>query len=476
MEKVALILAGGKGNRFWPKSSSEVPKQFLKVVGENTLLQNTVKRIQTLIRSENIYVITGIEYKGLVLEQVPEVLPENIIIEPLGRDTAPALGYAIAWLEERYKDAILFTVPADHFVEGKEEWRKAVDKACQVAESEVTVLIGIKPTRPETAYGYIVTELKKKSNVLKVNEFVEKPSLNTATAMLEQGNCYWNSGMFIWKLSVVKEIFKKHLPSMKKEIELLVKEMKEKNIAPYQKDIPENIKEAFSRIKAISIDYGLIERCKKVFVIPSSFVWDDVGGWQALERFIKCDEKGNVNIGQALLVDTENCVVDWKEGSALIAGLRDMVIAGRDGKILVASKNNLSNIKKHLVQLNIDDKKKYQSEEKQSIKVVPKPWGQEIWWALADNYAAKILDIKASQATRLHLHQKKHETFFIDKGKGKLIINGLSENLYPGKVIAVEPGTVHRLMAETDLRVFEVSTSEMEDVIRLEDEYNRANT
>ncbi|MBZ4654818.1 MAG: Mannose-phosphate guanylyltransferase [Peptococcaceae bacterium] len=475
MRRIALVLAGGKGNRFWPKSSPDVPKQFLKITGNSTLLQDTVRRIEKVVPREDIFIITGVMYGTLVKEQVPQIPAKNLILEPMGRDTAPALGYALEWLSEIYADAILITLPADHYVAAEEKWKQALLDACTAAGKDSPVVIGITPTRPETGYGYIITREQTTDDSqtpLTVKNFVEKPDILTAVKLLAEGNCFWNSGMFIWKLSVVRTKLKQYLPSVVEQLEKITTQMKKTGILPCQDDIPASFYKAFSHIPAISIDYGLMEKCDDILLIPGTFIWDDVGGWQALERLYESDAKGNINLGRAVLHDTENCIVEWQEGPALLVGLKEMVVAGREGKLLVCPKSYLPQLKTLLTGIAGDrEKPKNEGEE---CKIVPKPWGKEIWWALTERYAAKILEIESGHSTSLHVHERKHETFYIDKGQGTMVLENTVEELFPGKIIVVKPGRKHRIMAQTDMRLFEVSTPEMEDVRRVEDHYGRS--
>ena len=204
-------------------------------------------------------------------------------------------------------------------------------------------------------------------------------------------------------------------------------------------------------------------------VVAASFRWDDLGGWQALERIYPIDSKGNVLVGNIMLTDAENCIIDWRDGPAIIVGLQDTVVVGYEGKLLACKKEHLCKLKGLLAEHSADH-----DHLSPKLKTVPKPWGKEIWWAVTDKYAAKILEIKEGFSTSLHLHEQKLETFYIEKGKGIMILANKTEELYPGKVLTILPGVAHRICAHTYLRLFEVSTTELNDIIRLEDLYSRS--
>lgn len=471
MKKIALILAGGKGNRFWPKSSPTLPKQFLKIYGNTTLLQGTVKRVENLIAPEDIYIITSIQYKNIVKEQIPYLPENNILLEPFGKDTAPALGYSALWLKELYKDAIMITLPSDHYVADEANWIDTLLRACQAAKSNYPVVIGIKPQRPEPGYGYIVSGESINYSLKKVTQFVEKPDLNYAQELIIEKNALWNSGMFIWKLSVIENQLAQYQPVLSEKLTDIYQKMKTSAVKPYQENIPIQIKDMFKEITPLSIDYGLMEPCLDLVTVSGSFTWDDLGNWQALESLYTPDSEGNINIGSAHLKNTENCIIEWKEGPAIIAGLKETVVVSNEGKLLICSKKDLPQLKGIVAEYLKEEDHNYTADG--LLKTVLKPWGKEIWWAETDKYAAKILEINAGHSTSLHYHREKLETFYIEKGYGEIVIGSESEAVFPGKVLTIMPGTPHRLKATTFLRLFEVSTPQLDDVKRVADFYGR---
>ncbi len=475
MKKIALILAGGKGNRFWPKSSLEMPKQFINIIGDSTLFQETVKRAALITAEEDIYIVSSSSCVSFIKNQAPQIPQENIILEPCGRDTAPALGYSLVWLQEKYSEAALFILPSDHYVAEMDKWKETLIKACDLAESKSPVVIGISPNRPETGYGYIKKGNKcfEKNQVYwKVTEFIEKPDFNKALKFLEAQDYLWNSGMFIWKLSDLIKQYKKNLPCTFEQISEIYTIMKNNNWNYWLKEDVVEVKEEYKAINPISIDYGIMEHLHNIYLLPGIFLWDDVGGWQALERLHPKDSNNNINLGNAALIKSDNCIVDCYDGTALIAGIKDTVVAHQDSKLLVCHKDYLPQLKELLKEAIFF--KREESEEHEGIKKVEKPWGQEIWWAVTNKYAAKILEIEKGSSTSFHYHQKKLETFYITKGRGTIKLQERTEELYPGKVIEIYPGEPHRLNALSNLQIIEVSTPELDDVVRISDYYGRS--
>jgi len=480
MNTFALILAGGKGNRFWPRSSPTLPKQFLTLLGNESLLQATFFRARKVWDAADIYVVTTAQYENYVRWQLPDLPGENILIEPVGRDTAAAVGYAFSILGEAHVNDIAVVIPSDHYIEEGENWYRAIATACQVAFNGIPTLIGITPTRPETAFGYIL--LSQPLSALtgpayRVAQFIEKPNLQKARQLLQQGNCLWNTGMFIWRVDTAMSLLNHYLPETMSTLDA-IKLLHQKGNSNTRGAIRQEIEKRYSTIPAVSLDYGVIEKAPGIMVVPGNFNWDDLGGWLALERLNSMDKQENVVLGKALLQDTEGCLVDCPSGPALIIGVKDLVIACQQGGLLVCAKDKLQHLKSLLnssqfVAVQQAAANYQQQGLPQQASIVFKPWGREIWWAVTEAYAAKILEIKAGHTTSLHLHQQKHETFYGQSGQGYLLLNGARQEIDPGIVVTIPPKAPHRFFALTDLQILEVSTPQLDDVVRLEDDYGR---
>lgn len=339
----ALIMAGGKGTRFWPLSTEEKPKQFLNLIGEETMIQMTVNRIKPIIPIERVFVCTGEMYVDLVKEQLPELPEQNIIIEPEGRNTAPCIALSAFVIKKYYKDANMIVLPSDHLISDEDEFRNVIKNADEFVKEnkEAIITLGMEPTRAETGYGYIRYGKDEKEinnhKVIKVDAFVEKPNKEKAKAYIKEGNYLWNGGMFLWSAdNILNQIEKYSNDTYKalKDIETVANE-----------EIQELINNNYHKTEAISIDYAVMEKSESIYVVPSRFGWDDVGSWEALDRYREKDDKGNVLVGSAKVVDSHGNLVISSSHDIVVEGLKDIYVIENDGKILVGHKSNVANVK-----------------------------------------------------------------------------------------------------------------------------------
>ena len=339
----ALIMAGGKGTRFWPLSTEEKPKQFLNLIGEETMIQMTINRIKPIIPIERIFVCTGEMYVDLVKEQLPELPDRNIIVEPEGRNTAPCIALSAMVIDRYYKNSNMVVLPSDHLINDEEEFRNTLLAADSFIreKDEAIVTLGMNPTRPEVGYGYIKysNEVLKSNDfrVIKVDAFVEKPNLDTAKKYLREGNYLWNGGMFIWSINNIINQIKMYSPNTYNSL-INIMEVREDKLQ-------ETINSNYENTEATSIDYAILEKSKDVYVIPSNFGWDDVGSWEALDRYREKDELGNVLVGESKVVKANNNLVISSSNKVVVEGLSDIYVIENDGKVLVGHKSNVANIK-----------------------------------------------------------------------------------------------------------------------------------
>ena len=339
----ALIMAGGKGTRFWPLSTEEKPKQFLNLIGEETMIQMTINRIKLIIPIERIFVCTGEMYVDLVKEQLPELPDRNIIVEPEGRNTAPCIALSAMVIDRYYKNSNMVVLPSDHLINDEEEFRNTLLAADSFIKEkdEAIVTLGMNPTRPEVGYGYIKysNEVLKSNDfrVIKVDAFVEKPNLDTAKKYLREGNYLWNGGMFIWSINNIINQIKMYSPNTYNSL-INIMEVREDKLQ-------ETINSNYENTEATSIDYAVLEKSKDVYVIPSNFGWDDVGSWEALDRYREKDELGNVLVGESKVVKANNNLVISSSNKVVVEGLSDIYVIENDGKVLVGHKSNVANIK-----------------------------------------------------------------------------------------------------------------------------------
>lgn len=338
-------MAGGRGERFWPKSRNSCPKQFLSLTSDGeTMIQKTVNRLRPLVDAKDIFIVTNAAYTGLVKDQLPDVPAENILAEPCARNTAPCIAFAAAIIGRKYDDAIMLVLPSDHLIGYENIYIKTLKKAVAVAEQgKNLVTVGITPTYPETGYGYINFG-EEKGDAYQVERFVEKPDLPTAKKYLSSGKYLWNSGMFVWKISSIMANMKEFMPD--------VAEGAERIAASFgTPDFEEVLVREFTAFPSESVDFGIMEKASDIYTLPGSFGWDDVGSWLAVERINETDENKNFISGDVIAVDAERTTVCG--GKRLIAaiGTEDLIIVDTDDVLLVCSKNNTQDVKKVIAQL-----------------------------------------------------------------------------------------------------------------------------
>lgn len=351
MEKIAVIMAGGAGQRFWPKSRKEKPKQFLSLTQDGlSLLQKTVERLAPIFDLEHILVVTQPCYKELVREQLPEINPNNIVLEGASKNTAPCIGLAAVVIKKRWDNAVMVVLPSDHLIEDEERFRTCVKEGIAIAEKEkILVTFGMVPSYPEVGYGYIHYDKKVPNKVI---QFEEKPSLEEATWFLKTGEYLWNSGMFIWQVDVILDQIKLHLPSLYdvlKKIQLLLGEDK----------ALEKLQVLYQGIDAQSIDYGIMEKTKDIYVIHGDFGWDDVGSWLALEKITAKDVNGNTCVGKALVRDSEQCIIEADSKLVVALGLKDYVVIDMPDVLMICHKSRLQQLKMLMVELEDYEEGRY---------------------------------------------------------------------------------------------------------------------
>jgi len=349
-----IIMAGGIGSRFWPLSRKERPKQFIDILGTGkTFIQQTFDRFSKLIPNENFLVVTSVNYKDMVLEQLPELNEKQVLLEPLGRNTAPCLAYAAYKIKTQNPNANLIVAPADHLILKEEEFIAQIKNGLEFVKSNNALLtLGIKPSRPETGYGYI--QVKKKvdfnslDNLYKVKIFTEKPDLEMAKVFIDSGEFFWNSGIFIWSLSSILEAMDLHLKD--------VSSLFERGAKLYNtEDEVHFINKTYSECKGISIDYGIMEKAQNVFVLTADIGWSDLGTWGSLYENKEKDEEGNVISGDNILTyDTQNCIVDISDQKvAVLQGLDGYIIAESNDTLMICKKEDEQQIKQFVTDVRI---------------------------------------------------------------------------------------------------------------------------
>ncbi len=357
----AVIMAGGSGTRFWPQSTKALPKQFLNLFGKNTMIQNTADRIKEVIPQERIMVVTNADYTDIVKEQLPKVPEENIVGEPVAKNTAPCVAIAAELLYKKDPDAVMVVLPADHHITNPDEFLKVLKSAVTKAEQgDDLVTIGIEPNRAETGFGYIHADKQDSEEhegraVEKVQAFKEKPDAITAQQFLDSGDYYWNSGMFIWRADSILKEFKRQLPDMYEQVKLASPEL-------YTDMHKVSINDFYYECESISIDYGVMEGAKQVFVVPGDFGWNDVGSWTAVYELAEKNKDGNAvqTLNATFAGSTNNLVVSKTEKMISFVGLENVAFVETDDAILVCDLTQAQGVKEIVEQLKgSDDLKKF---------------------------------------------------------------------------------------------------------------------
>ena len=341
-----VIMAGGVGSRFWPMSTPEKPKQFIDVLGcGRTLLQLTADRFKGICLPENIWVVTSEQYAGIVREQLPDIPEENILKEPCRRNTAPCIAYVSWKIKARNPKANVVVTPSDHVVMNVQEFQRVINSAMNFTkDSDAILTLGMKPTRPETGYGYIETDLRASSvtnkEVFRVDSFKEKPDADTAQHYIEQNNYFWNAGIFVWNISTIVNAFRIYCPAIAKIFE---------NLRPhfYTPQEQEAVNREFPNCENISVDYAILEKAEEIFVFPADFGWSDLGTWGALYEQMPQDLNKNVCIGENIqLYDTRNCIIHTaQEKKVVVMGLDGFIVAEKDNALLICKTSEEQKIK-----------------------------------------------------------------------------------------------------------------------------------
>ncbi|HUI65999.1 MAG TPA: mannose-1-phosphate guanylyltransferase [Bacteroidota bacterium] len=342
----AVIMAGGVGTRFWPRSREKFPKHLLQLFGKGTMIQNTVKRLEPLVPPQDVLVVTNRLQKSQVVKQLPQLPEENIIVEPVGRNTAPCIGLAALHVHRMDPEAIMIVLPADHLIGDEKEFQRVLTLASETArESASLITIGITPSFPETGYGYIqfVGEEGPQNpyherGVLRVKTFAEKPNQQTAERFLASGDFLWNSGMFVWRVDTILKQIEKCLPDTYGQLQKIDAAI---GTSHYQ----QTLETAYGMIRGISIDYGVMEKAEAAYVIPGSFGWNDIGSWDEVYRVSGKDDSGNSVTGKVIQKDTKNTYIYSPDKVVATVGVEDLIIVNTEDALLICRRGRSQDVK-----------------------------------------------------------------------------------------------------------------------------------
>ncbi len=341
--RYAVIMAGGKGERFWPLSTSRRPKQLLDLVGQRALIAQAVERIEPILPPENVFVVTNADLVDATRAALPEVPAANILGEPMGRDTAAAAALGCALVEAKNPDASFCILTADQVMGDLPVFRQGLSDAMDLAAAEdVLITIGIRPTHPDTGFGYIRAgeghAFDGPTRFRKVLRFEEKPQLEKARRFVEEGNCYWNAGMFIWSVASFRKALSRHCPTLTQMMDALLPKLG-------REDFDAFLLSEYEKLSKISIDYALMEKADNLLMAEGTFAWDDVGSWPALEHHFPADEDGNTRIGMSEMVGSGGNIVYSRDRLTACVGVQDLIVVQADGVTLVCHKDRAQDIK-----------------------------------------------------------------------------------------------------------------------------------
>lgn len=464
----ALVLAGGGGTRLWPLSRKNYPKQFLKLNSGQSLLQQTLQRLLKVVNPEDILIVTNRDYKFYVLSDISTLsspmTDKGLLLEPSAKNTAPAIALSIKHCLDRLlcsPDEVMLVCPSDHIIDPEEEFISHIKDAEDLAKDGYLITFGLKPNRPETGYGYIKAGNEYVSindgKFPKVERFVEKPDLQTAESYIKSGGYYWNSGIFVFRLDTMLQEITNHAPEVANIFDM-----------PY-----EQIGEAFVSVPNISIDYAVMERSKRVVLLPMSLRWNDMGSWDAIYDVLDKDPMGNALKGDITAIDTRNSLIIGGHHHIAAIGIDDCLIIDTSDSLLVAKRGESQKVKEV-----VDSLQRSQRPESEDHTTCLRPWGSFTVLEEGARYKIKRIVVQPEERLSLQMHHHRSEHWVVVKGTAKATIGDKTLYVHENESVYVPKSTVHSLSnpGKIPLEIIEVQNGEYvgeDDIIRLEDKYNR---
>jgi mannose-1-phosphate guanylyltransferase/mannose-6-phosphate isomerase len=466
---IPVILSGGSGTRLWPLSRKKYPKQYLPLVGDNTMLQETLLRLNGLDNLADPIIVCNVDHRFLVAEQCQQIDIANpiILLEPIGRNTAPAIAAAVLQSTKDSNDAVLLVLPADHVIQNVEAFNQAINIASQQAQEGKLVTFGIVPTSANIGYGYIKSSHKNIDGAYKVEEFVEKPDLKAAQSYLDEGHYLWNSGMFMFQASTLISELTYYSPDIVNSVSNAV------DNATQDLDFIRLEKQAFESSLSDSIDCALMEKSNNVVIVPLDAQWNDIGSWSALYDIGIKDDNGNVIQGDVFTEGTTNTYINATNHMVATIGVQDLVIIDTPNATLISTKDRVQEVKKIVEQLQQQDR-----EEQFCHRKVYRPWGWYDSIETGTHFQVKRLHVNPGAKLSLQMHRKRVEHWVVVSGIATAINGEDILTLTEGDSTYIPIGTIHGLENKTSesLEIIEVQSGIYlgeDDIVRFEDIYGR---
>ena len=470
-----VIMAGGSGTRFWPLSRHLFPKQLLRIGGEHTLIQQTMHRVLGCAPASNVLISTNAAQADLIRAQLvdwKEDLANGFLLEPEGRNTAPAIALAAIEVLARDPNGLMLVVPADHVVTGQRDFGAAVQLASQLASTGYLVTFGIKPIRPETGYGYIKPKhsallgQRGKLRGYLVQKFVEKPNATKAAQYVKAGDYFWNSGMFIWRAATILEEIGRHQPEIMGSMDR-IRKLRAEGASKQQID------EVYRRIRPVSIDNGVMERSSKAAVVPVTFKWSDVGSWGSLDEVAEKNRGGNVITGRVIDIESRQSIVYADRRVVATIGLQDMVVVDTPDATLVCPKSRAQDVKKI-----VDILKQQQAPEHLEHLTVQRPWGSYTVLEEGPGFKVKRVTVNPGGRLSLQMHHQRSEHWVVIAGTARVTRDQEVFDLQVGQSTAIPVKTKHRLEnpGQETVHIIEVQNGPYlgeDDIVRFKDDYGR---
>jgi mannose-1-phosphate guanylyltransferase/mannose-6-phosphate isomerase len=460
-----IILAGGSGTRFWPLSRSHYPKQVLRLLGSESMLQATIGRVLPLIPLEHLMVVTSATQEDVIRLELYRTGWDEIrlVTEPIGRNTAAAVGLAARLLPAE-NEPILAVFPADHHIQDPEAFLQALGRGAELAKAGFLVTFGILPVRPETGYGYIQcgSPIDSHRKAYYASRFIEKPPLAQAEAFVRAGNYYWNSGIFLFSRKTILEAMARHLPELDGRLNALQNELASPQFEAMYRNLP-----------SVSLDHGVLEKVDNLVVIPLDVGWDDVGTWGALKNLFPPDDQGNVALGNTVNVDSKNCIIYAQDRLVATIGLDQMIVVDTPDATLVCPLNKVQEVKDLVAELD----RREMVESSQHL-TVERPWGSYTIIDAGHGYKVKEVVVHPGKRLSLQYHNQRAEHWVVVQGEALVTIGQEVSKITANESVYIPVKTPHRLENPglAPLKIIEVQTGpylEEDDIVRLNDDFWR---